>query len=378
VVPGLCGLALALLLSGGAVRQAPQKPAQPATLDAVVSAYFGGDPDVVARTFARPRDFQDRLHVDDPKELERWLGSFDQRKAVVLLEMARTAAQLAPRHATTLIKAGGGYLGRIDAEERKSPEVAAFVQSWHRIAVGLLEGADDPTGVEVHVDDAVRRSARGSSPGPDARLVLARAVAQERRCWDDRPVLDQAPESVDAIVKAAGMLVTDAAQGPTKAARDAKATAYAACLREALTRLDTAAGLDETRAEARVRTGWILFQQDRLPDALAALDGAQPGDDRELAYWRSLFRGRVLTAIGRADDAEAAYRSALALFPSAQSAGIGRALVLVRLDRVTEADQAARALRTGAVVATDPWSFYGDADRRFVDRWIVQLRGTVR
>ncbi len=360
-----------------AVGQVTPKPAPPGTLDGIVSAYFGGDPDVVARAFARPRDFQDR-HVDDVRQLERWLGSFDQKKAVVLLEIARTASLVAPRHVSVLIKAGSDYSGRIPPEDRKSAELEPFLRLWHRIATGLLEGADEPAAVEIHVDDAVRQSARGSSPGPDPRLVLARAVAQERRCWDDRPSLDQVDDGIDAIVKAAGMAVTGPAAD--KAARDAKvkATAQVACLREALTRFDTAAALDETRAEARVRSAWILCQQERAAEAVAALDALNPGDDRELAYWRALFRGRALATLARAGDAEASYRAALAVFPSAQSAGVGHALALIRLDRVTEADEAARALRTRQMEAFDPWSTYHDADRRFVDRWLEQLRGVVR
>jgi tetratricopeptide (TPR) repeat protein len=127
-----------------------------------------------------------------------------------------------------------------------------------------------------------------------------------------------------------------------------------------------------------VRSAWILLQQERAAEAVAALDAANPADDRALAYWRALFRGRALTALGSADEAEAAYGGALALFPSAQSAGLGRALALVRLDRVTEADQAARAIRTRPAEAVDPWSIYYDGDRRFVDRWIEQLRSAVR
>jgi hypothetical protein len=146
-----------------------------------------------------------------------------------------------------------------------------------------------------------------------------------------------------------------------------------------VTRFEAAAGHDETRAEARVRHGWIHFQVGRFPDALNRLDVVESSDDRDLAYWLALFRGRVLSALGRNQDAATAYRAALALYPGAQSAGTGLAVELMRLNRVTEADEIARAVRTAqASAAPDPWSSYLDGDRRFVDRWIAQLRAVIQ
>jgi tetratricopeptide (TPR) repeat protein len=149
-------------------------------------------------------------------------------------------------------------------------------------------------------------------------------------------------------------------------------------VRDALTQFEAAAGVDETRAEARTRGGWTLFQIGRLPEALEWLDAAEPGDDRDLAYWLGLFKGRVLDGLGRFQRAATAYQGALALYPGAQSAGIGLALELVRLDRDAEADEVARALRAAGAMAPDPWSTYLDGDQRFVDRWVTQLRAGMR
>ena len=122
----------------------------------------------------------------------------------------------------------------------------------------------------------------------------------------------------------------------------------------------------------------MLYQAGRHADALKWLDGVVAGDDRDLAYWLALFRGRVLTALNRPQDASAAYKAAVALYPTAQSAGIGLALELMRLDRMQEADAAARVVRTAGSSATDPWSSYGAGDRRFLDPWIDQLRAAIR
>ncbi len=379
IVLGL--LSLTLVVSAGHASPPARVDAaqQQATIDAVLAAYQGGDTGVIARSFARPRDFQDRFRFDDKRELERWLGSWDRGKAVLLLEIARSASGIAPRYTPILVSAGRGYLGRASAGDLASTDAAAFVQLWHRTAVGLLQGFGDPGRVEEHVGDADRRADGHSSTARlDARLVLARATAQERRCWDARPALDQPGTSIDAVIKAAGVTIADDPNGPTKAAREAGVRTQGTCLHEALARFETAAGTDETHAEARVRGGWILFQQGRLPEALVSLDAAEPRDDRDLAYWLALFRGRVFDALGRSDDAAAAYQSAMALYPAAQSAGTGLALELVRLDRAPEADQVARGLRAAGASAPDPWSIYIDADRRFVDRWIEQLRKAIR
>ena len=137
-------------------------------------------------------------------------------------------------------------------------------------------------------------------------------------------------------------------------------------------RFEAASEVDETRDEALVRGGWTLFQVGRFPEALDWLDEAAPKDDRDLAYWRALFRGRVLESLGRPEDALAAYKAALTLNPGAQSAGVGHAILLMRLDRAQEADASARALRVST--DADPWLIYSVGDHRFVDRWIEQLR----
>jgi tetratricopeptide (TPR) repeat protein len=154
--------------------------------------------------------------------------------------------------------------------------------------------------------------------------------------------------------------------------------AHRACLGEALARFEVAATLDDSRAEARVRGGWILFQQERFAQSLDWLNVTVPAGDRDLAYWHALFRGRALESLGRFQDALSAYQTASTLYPSAQSAGIGLAFILMRLDREPEADTVARALRVSAAGAVDPWTTYLAGDYRFVNRWIDQLRAAWR
>jgi tetratricopeptide (TPR) repeat protein len=165
---------------------------------------------------------------------------------------------------------------------------------------------------------------------------------------------------------------------PNASALAAEDARWKACLGEAIARFEAAAAIAETRAEARVRGGWLLFQQGHPQAALEWLDEAQPGDDRDAVYWASLIRGRVLDELGRHEAAAEAYAAALAVCPDAQSAGVGLALALFRIDRVIEADEVARSLRTRTAAVADPWWHYPGADQRFVDGWIAELRAAIR
>jgi tetratricopeptide (TPR) repeat protein len=367
------GFALACCLVAAADDRASSREsagsAQGVTLDTVLAAYRSGDSGIVARTFATSRDFPDRLGLARPRDLDRWLGPWDRAKSVLLLELAHVAARVAPRYAAVLVSVGRRYLDSARGDDSASGDTAAFVRTWHRVAAGLLQSVGTSSQVEEYAD----------AGGPDPRLVLARAIAHERNCWHARPALVQPGPGVEALARAAGVTIADDLDGPSRSRRRASVAAHRACLDQAVTRFEAAAGHDETRAEARVRHGWIHFQVGRFPDALNRLDVVESSDDRDLAYWLALFRGRVLSALGRNQDAATAYRAALALYPGAQSAGTGLAVELMRLNRVTEADEIARAVRTAqASAAPDPWSSYLDGDRRFVDRWIAQLRAVIQ
>jgi tetratricopeptide (TPR) repeat protein len=149
---------------------------------------------------------------------------------------------------------------------------------------------------------------------------------------------------------------------------------YQRCLLDALGWLDAPARDDETSAEARIRRAWILFQLGRASEALAAIEDVEPGADRDLAYWAALFRARMADALGHDLDAERSYRAALEIAPGAQTAGVGLAFVLFRLNRFAEAEEMAAAVRNVPNSTSDPWWSYLGADGRFIERWIAQMR----
>ena len=374
----VCCLSAATALAAGPASREPF-PAQRLNLDALLAAYRGGDTRIVDLTFAESGDFQRKLGGNDPRELERWLGPWDAAKALLLLEIAKTATRVGTRYTAPVIVAGRRYLRNAQHDGPTTTDAAAFARLWHRTALGLLQGGSDPWRIDEHLADIEKSAGGRSATGPrDPRLALAGAIARERTCWADRPTLDHPAAEIDELSRAAGVKIDADLDGPRKGQIEARAARYKTCLGEALGLFDGTKANDETRAEASVRGGWVLFQLGRFQDAFDWLAGATPGDDRELAYWLGLIRGRVLTSLGRHQDALAAYQAAHTLFPQAQTGGIGFALALMRLGRDGEADEAARALRTKPTAARDPWSGYLEGDRRFVDVWLDQLRSAVR
>lgn len=371
-------LALVLCLGPFARPSLGEGGAQRVTLDDLLGAYLGGDFGVVERTFVRSVDLQRRLRLDRPRELEGWLGSWDRAKALLLLELARTSATVAPQYVFVIVGTGRRYLAaNPDSRKAAADHTTDFVRVWHRAAAGLLQGASDPEKVEEHVTDP--GPANGGPNVPmDGRFLLARAIAQERRCWAGRPSLDQPAIRIEGLLAIAGAGVPEDSVGPSKSGREAIVTRHRVCLREALSRFEAAAGVEDSAAEARVRGGWTLFQDGYYAEAIEWLDAAKPRDDRDLEYWHGLFRGRVLEALGRFQDAAHAYQAALALYPRAQSAGLGLSIVLMRLDRTKEADEIARSVRQGGATTPDPWVYYHQGDKRFAERWIDSLRTSVR
>ena len=77
-------------------------------------------------------------------------------------------------------------------------------------------------------------------------------------------------------------------------------------------------------------------------------------------------------------SAAAAYREALEICPSAQSAVVGLSLSLFRGNQIGEADEVARTHRANIAAGADPWWTYPIGDARFIERWMTEIRGQIR
>jgi tetratricopeptide (TPR) repeat protein len=200
---------------------------------------------------------------------------------------------------------------------------------WHWAAIALTQASGDGNAAEHHSNHASDRF-------PDEpRFALARAVALELRSFPDdrhRTLRDRNGTLADRLIE----------------------------------RFRNAAKYPETRAEARIRLGFVML---RLKLAGAALDTLrESGEVKEphLRYLHGLFEGRAYDQAGKPDEAVAAYRRALAAVPRAQTAELALASALARSGRQADALRVMEtALAPVASPPPDPWLLYGQGDSRF-------------
>jgi tetratricopeptide (TPR) repeat protein len=348
-----CALASSVLLGSAAGQQRPR-------LDQIFAAYSGGDHDVVLRSFANSHDYL-RHRLSERRRVEQWLGAWSPDKAMFLAELVERASSAAPAYLPNLVTTGHRYvLGR------PSPPGASALEDdlerrWHLLALGVMQRRFLGDLLLRYVDVLrTRRPLPAAAAVWDPRIDLARGIAQEQLCR----VLHATARHDRLLADLEGVAATPPMERQ----------AAIECMRRALTMLEEAAAHADVRAEAHTRAGFAAFQLGQTTEAKAMLDGARPGPDRALAYWRSLFSGRVADALAADADAEAAYRAALAAYPEAQSAWVGLALALFRMNRSDEADAAMRAARNVSDDSVDPWESYFEGDARFVTEWLVSMR----
>jgi len=95
-------------------------------------------------------------------------------------------------------------------------------------------------------------------------------------------------------------------------------------------------------------------------------------------YLVDLVRGKVLHRLGRLDEAEAAFRAALATWPGAQSARISLMTLLATGGARREAAALAEAVETAPDAQLDPWWTYWLGDARVYPDIIARLRELTR
>lgn len=119
--------------------------------------------------------------------------------------------------------------------------------------------------------------------------------------------------------------------------------------------------LDPGLTEAHVRLAHVRTLLGRHAEAEAALQNLPPSSDTDVTFYAALVHGMTLDALGRLDDAAAAYQRALALFPYAQSANLAMSLVeRKRGDTARSVEFAKRAIEPAANDTTsfDPFKRY--------------------
>ena len=144
---------------------------------------------------------------------------------------------------------------------------------------------------------------------------------------------------------------------------------------EIVNRYEQAMKFPETDTEARVRVARFLAALGQFDRALTILDGiTKPSSDVEVRYFTHMVRGQVLRAAGRVDDAAAAFRTALAEWPGAQSPQVALMTLMVGRGNREEAAALADAIQIAPFDQYDPWWMYWLGDYRVYSALIGALR----
>lgn len=317
-------------------------PAAPAsteirTLDDLIQAFERMEYSRVTSSARAERDPLGHLRAFEARG-NPWPAA-PRREAALLLDLVEPALFSSKDDARSAAYASLDRFSRL-VRDPLAPDV--FERYWYFAVLTMLEGTIRPGATEVFV-----KRARDRFPD-EPRFLLSEAIAADQR-WTGR--------------------VTGGAAGPGDAHTELVRRLYG----EALAHRETA-------AEARVRLAWFLHRLGKDDEALPLLvdDVAAAANDTSIAYLRALFRGHVLTGLQRPAEAEAAFRAAISIHPSSQSARV--ALMNARLlsGARQEAEALAEEIQKEPRAALDPWWTYWQGQYRFAAQAMTRVREIAR
>jgi len=330
---------------------APQRRHDQMMGDELFAAYLAKDESVLTDAFPTNARFEAFRADFRTRVLTGWeAGERKPIQAMFMLDVA-IAALNHQRYVYWLdfIALGGKHLrGRAELPGVNAA-YDAFEIAWYKTAVAVLEGRRRPDFVDEHGLRPLRNrvaAAPSAQTAPDAPPMLIDPWIELARGFMEE-----------------GFAIENAATLPARG-------------RAALDHYAEAAKYAATRPEATLRSAWLLIRLKRPAEALEFLDRYDDRwtDDGVFLYWRRLFRGKALQALGQPDDASRAYQSALTIIPSAQSPRIGLMALALTQNAHEDAESLARAVRTAPDPVTDPWWYYAHGDLRFFPSRLKALR----
>lgn len=320
-------------------------------------AYERGQPDIIASTLQSRTDLEG-IRVDYLDALAQWRTAWDPRHATFALEVAIRAYEVRWTDPWRLLIAARDLVTtRPDPPGAKS-ENDRFELTFHKAAIAYLAGVPMPDEVGAYLAPIAARVTTGMKTRTppalsDARVMLAAAMAEETR-------------TLPAGLGATGTLRSWVISPGDGALRTR--------LEGVIDMLTPVAAAPDTAAEVAIRRAFLLHRLGAHARALETLDAAPPTSDPVVGYWRALIRGRVLSSVGRLDDAAEAFERAAALHPQAQTPAIALSVLLLKVNQRDRAMAWATRARTTTAAGADPWPQYWLGDRRFLAGWIADLR----
>lgn len=314
--------------------------AQTPTIERLFEAYSKRDPAAAPQLLTiSAEDALQQLERFAPKYLSDRKTADSRRRHLTTftLELAQAHAERESVSASQLVEWACRYV-------RRHEPIDEFDRRWQLAATALLEGAINPGALDAHL-----RHMAAQYP-QEPRIALARALVAEQYT---------APREV----LARGRL---AAAAPARRSSQSQASLIALHEEAARRFQELAVGDPSLRAEANVRRARVYVWLARHSDALSALEHVETQTtDPALIYLSRLFRGLALDDLGRTQDAQLAWLSALKIGPGAQSAMMSLATSMFRSGERAAADLMIAKMLEKNDPRSDPWWSYWAGDYRF-------------
>jgi hypothetical protein len=254
------------------------------------------------------------------------------------------------------------------------PPGDAFRPQWYLAAVAALAGGRPGRGVAAASEQAdrpgilIRDAPRFAGHVDPGRMALAGTLAVEALAWSQ-------VYQKEATIQIAGSTSPEFAEPVEGRMPDNRFLAMT--VSRAVAALKRAETTQTARAEALLRRGALVAAAGNPQAALLVLDeSASLAEDEWVAYLAYLLRGRALEGLKRAEQAESAFRMALAVRPRARSANLALAANLFA--RGVRADAAVGFVLDPAAHDPDPWAQFENGDYRFWPARRADLRKAIQ
>jgi tetratricopeptide (TPR) repeat protein len=342
---------LTLACSGAvAVRTMPAVAAQAITYRQIVDRYRASPNDGVERMLALSDEAR-RSAIDQAvaaSGAEAW--SWDELAAAVMMHTDAGLYFLAHQ------QPGVPYLNEAERLLARAIQVpparSVFARRWYAVMDSVLKGMGDTANAKsfaAHFADRFKDS-------PQRARALA---AYHRGVFAE----------YDGCLKGEFLNIT----GLTERGGNLVQRYFVPAARE----FDSALALDPEMLEAALHLGRVRMLEGRDADARRFLQAAAGSPSRSVAYLAHLFNGSFAERASQWDEAESAYRAAVALFPAGQSASISLAQLLDRRGRAADASRVVTTLLAPSVRAVDPWWLYFEETGQDNGSRIAMLRAEV-
>jgi VWFA-related protein len=242
--------------------------------------------------------------------------------------------------------AAASLLAEYAIRVRQPVEGDVFECAWFWAATAGLQG-------HFNLDAGVMVAERGIARCPaDANLRLALAVVRDQQL----------------TVGAVSPLGAGSGPGAITGSEQRVLDLYGA-----------ASASPDARYEATIRSAVVHLRAGRYADGMRVVDGAgAPPNDMHLRHLGLLIRGHLLRLVGRHDEAIAALRAALDVWPGAQTARVALMSAVAMQGASDEASDLANRLVTAPGGDSDPWWTYYLGDYRVYPHIRARLRELAR